>query len=231
MQTTESTTSSHYPDTNTSKKLILVHRGQAKTLMLVQLNPEAASYSESVGTLKFAERVSGVELGPARSSKEASQVKDLMEQVASLKGTITKKEEEIERLQVIKDKKNAHPPSVGQRSLRQGSSSQNSKLGGNKRTESIRGRMSLDGYGYKPARKGGHSPSSLHGEDTDSSLETSPAREGSKSTHDSNKPKSGSRISRPLSKISKDLPKAAKGMFKSSSGTSLTGKSSSKKWS
>lgn len=49
--------------------------------MLVQLNPEAASYAETLSTLKFAERVSGVELGPARSSKEASQVKDLMEQV------------------------------------------------------------------------------------------------------------------------------------------------------
>lgn len=38
--------------------------GQAKTLMLVQLNPEAISYSESLSTLTFAERVSGVELGP-----------------------------------------------------------------------------------------------------------------------------------------------------------------------
>lgn len=84
--------------------------------------------------------------------------------MATLKGTITKKEEEIERLQVMKDKKNAHPPSVGQRSLRSGSSSQNSKSGNSKRTESIRGRMSLDGYGFKPARKGGHSSSSLHGE-------------------------------------------------------------------
>ncbi|KAD6795756.1 hypothetical protein E3N88_06652 [Mikania micrantha] len=201
--------------------------GQAKTLMLVQLNPEAASYAESLSTLKFAERVSGVELGPARSCKEASNVKDLMEQVASLKLTITKKDEEIERLQVIKDKKNAHPPSIGQHSMRYGSSSPNSKLGNKPRTESIRGRMSLDGYGYKPVRKG----QSLHGEDTDSSLESSPSREGSKSFHNSNKPKSGSRISRPLSKISKDLPKAAKGMFKSSSGSSLTGKSSSKRWS
>ncbi|KAL8234217.1 hypothetical protein R6Q59_020317, partial [Mikania micrantha] len=156
--------------------------GQAKTLMLVQLNPEAASYAESLSTLKFAERVSGVELGPARSCKEASNVKDLMEQVASLKLTITKRDEEIERLQVIKDKKNAHPPSIGQHSMRYGSSSPNSKLGNKPRTESIRGRMSLDGYGYKPVRKG----QSLHGEDTDSSLESSPSREGSKSFHNSN---------------------------------------------
>ena len=49
--------------------------------MFVQLNPEAASYVESLSTLKFAERVSGVELGPARSSKEGSNIKQLMEQV------------------------------------------------------------------------------------------------------------------------------------------------------
>nr|GEX77245.1 kinesin-like protein KIN-14C [Tanacetum cinerariifolium] len=210
--------------------------GQAKTLMFVQLNPEATSYSESLGTLKFADRVSGVELGPAQNNKARSNVKELMEQVASLKHTITKKDEEIERLQVSKDKRNGHPPIAmeKQRSVRYGSSSPVSK-GLNTRSESMRvGRMSLDGrtYGYRP-KKG---PSSLHGEDTDnssvaSSIESSPSHEGSKSFHSTNKPKSGNRISRPLQKISKDLPKAAKGMFKSTSGSSFTGKSSSKKWS
>ncbi|PNY05869.1 kinesin-4-like protein, partial [Trifolium pratense] len=54
--------------------------GQAKTLMFVQLNPDAASYSETISTLKFAERVSGVELGAARSNKEGRDVRELMEQ-------------------------------------------------------------------------------------------------------------------------------------------------------
>ena len=52
--------------------------------MFVQLNPEAISFTESLSTLKFAERVSGVELGAARSSKETKEgndVKELMEQV------------------------------------------------------------------------------------------------------------------------------------------------------
>ncbi|XP_076940829.1 kinesin-like protein KIN-14P [Bidens hawaiensis] len=222
--------SPHVPFRNSKLTQVLQSSlgGQAKTLMLVQLNPEAASYAESLSTLKFAERVSGVELGPARSSKEASNVKELMEQVASLKTIITKKDEEIERLQAAKEKKASHPPSVGQRSLRYGSSSPNSKLGNStKRTESIRGRMSLDGYGYKPVRKG-QSLISSHGEDTDSSLDGSPSRDGSKSSHNSNKPKTGSKISRPLTKVTKDLPKAAKGMFKSTSGSSLTAKSPSK---
>lgn len=49
--------------------------------MFVQLSPDVNSYSESLSTLKFAERVSGVELGAARSSKEGRDVRELMEQV------------------------------------------------------------------------------------------------------------------------------------------------------
>lgn len=55
--------------------------GQAKTLMFVQINPDEDSYAETVSTLKFAERVSGVELGAARSYKEGRDVRQLMEQV------------------------------------------------------------------------------------------------------------------------------------------------------
>ncbi|KAI9081116.1 hypothetical protein K1719_036875 [Acacia pycnantha] len=81
--------------------------GQAKTLMFVQINPDVNSGSESLSTLKFAERVSGVELGAARSTKEGRDVRELMEQVASLKDTISEKEEEIERLQLLKDLENS----------------------------------------------------------------------------------------------------------------------------
>lgn len=55
--------------------------GQAKTLMFVQLNPDVESYSETISTLKFAERVSGVELGAAKSNKEGRDIRELMEQV------------------------------------------------------------------------------------------------------------------------------------------------------
>lgn len=49
--------------------------------MFVQLNPDINSYSQSLSTLKFAERVSGVELGAARSSREVKDVREVMEQV------------------------------------------------------------------------------------------------------------------------------------------------------
>jgi len=49
--------------------------------MLVQINSDVKSFSESLSTLKFAERVSGIELGAAKSSKEVRDVRELMEQV------------------------------------------------------------------------------------------------------------------------------------------------------
>ncbi|ONK66405.1 uncharacterized protein A4U43_C06F7500 [Asparagus officinalis] len=76
--------------------------------------------------LKFAERVSGVELGAARSNKESKDIRDLMEQVASLKGKMARKDEEIERLQLLKDMGNQSPgvsKRHGSNSLRLSSSS------------------------------------------------------------------------------------------------------------
>ncbi|XP_044476477.1 kinesin-like protein KIN-14P isoform X2 [Mangifera indica] len=96
--------SSHVPYRNSKLTQLLQSSlgGRAKTIMFVQLNPDATSFTESLGTLKFAERVSGVELGAAKSSKEGRDVRELMEQLASLKDTIAKKDEEIERLNLIK---------------------------------------------------------------------------------------------------------------------------------
>ncbi|KAG6437460.1 hypothetical protein SASPL_102377 [Salvia splendens] len=57
--------------------------GQAKTLMFVHISPEPDSLGETLSTLKFAERVSTVELGAAKSNKDTSapEVKELKEQV------------------------------------------------------------------------------------------------------------------------------------------------------
>ncbi|GLJ30814.1 hypothetical protein SUGI_0611570 [Cryptomeria japonica] len=92
----------HVPYRNSKLTQILQDSlgGQAKTLMFVQLNPDIESYSETISTLKFAERVSGVELGAARSNRESKDVRDLKEQVAMLKDVITKKDAEIVRLQI-----------------------------------------------------------------------------------------------------------------------------------
>ncbi|CAH2037005.1 unnamed protein product [Thlaspi arvense] len=97
--------SSHVPYRNSKLTQLLQSSlgGRAKTLMFVQLNPDIISYSESMSTLKFAERVSGVELGAAKSSKDGRDVRELMEQLGSLKDTIARKDDEIERLHLLKD--------------------------------------------------------------------------------------------------------------------------------
>jgi len=75
--------SAHVPYRNSKLTQVLQSflGGQAKTLMFVQINPDVESYSETISTLKFAERVSGVELGAARSNKEGKDIKELLEQV------------------------------------------------------------------------------------------------------------------------------------------------------
>lgn len=115
--------SPHIPYRNSKLTQVLQSSlgGQAKTLMFVQLNPDVESYSETISTLKFAERVSGVELGAARSNKEGRGVRDLIEQVALLKDTITKKDEEIGRLQLLKTSVNGERRDMS--SPRYGSSS------------------------------------------------------------------------------------------------------------
>ncbi|XP_052730769.1 kinesin-like protein KIN-14D [Vigna angularis] len=96
--------SSHVPYRNSKLTQLLQTSlgGQAKTLMFVQINSDVSSYSETLSTLKFAERVSGVELGAARSNKEGKDFREMIEQVSSLKSSILAKDEEIERLQAMK---------------------------------------------------------------------------------------------------------------------------------
>ncbi|KAF8047964.1 hypothetical protein N665_2749s0007 [Sinapis alba] len=66
--------------------------GQAKTLMFVHISPEADAVGETISTLKFAERVATVELGAARVNSDTSDVKELKEQIATLKAALARKE-------------------------------------------------------------------------------------------------------------------------------------------
>ncbi|CAH8320645.1 unnamed protein product [Eruca vesicaria subsp. sativa] len=66
--------------------------GQAKTLMFVHISPEADAVGETISTLKFAERVATVELGAARVNNDTSDVKELKEQIATLKAALARKE-------------------------------------------------------------------------------------------------------------------------------------------
>ncbi|KAK9125208.1 hypothetical protein Scep_014054 [Stephania cephalantha] len=65
---------SHIPYRNSKLTQILQSSlgGHAKTLMIAHISPEAVSYGETLSTLKFAQRVSTVELGAAHLNKEST---------------------------------------------------------------------------------------------------------------------------------------------------------------
>lgn len=49
--------------------------------MFAHVSPEADSFNETISTLKFAQRVSTVELGAAHANKESAEVLELQAQV------------------------------------------------------------------------------------------------------------------------------------------------------
>ncbi|CAA0828236.1 P-loop nucleoside triphosphate hydrolases superfamily protein with CH (Calponin Homology) domain [Striga hermonthica] len=87
---------SHVPYRNSKLTQLLQDSlgGQAKTLMFVHISPEPDAIGETISTLKFAERVATVELGAARVNKDSSDVKELKEQIASLKAALARRDGE-----------------------------------------------------------------------------------------------------------------------------------------
>lgn len=49
--------------------------------MFVHINPEVNAFGETISTLKFAERASCIELGAAKSNKEAGEIRELKDEV------------------------------------------------------------------------------------------------------------------------------------------------------
>ncbi|KAL2542432.1 Kinesin KP1 [Abeliophyllum distichum] len=92
--------SSHVPYRNSKLTQVLQDSlgGHAKTLMFVHINPEVNAVGETISTLKFAERVSSIDLGAAQSNKETSEIREFKEEISSLKLALERKEAELEQL-------------------------------------------------------------------------------------------------------------------------------------
>ncbi|XP_034704061.1 kinesin-like protein KIN-14I, partial [Vitis riparia] len=72
---------------------------QTKTLMFVHISLEPDAVGETISTVKFAERFATVELGAAHVNKDSADVKELKEQIATLKTALARKEGEPEDMQ------------------------------------------------------------------------------------------------------------------------------------
>ncbi|XP_010269743.1 PREDICTED: kinesin-like protein KIN-14G isoform X2 [Nelumbo nucifera] len=93
---------SHIPYRNSKLTQLLQESlgGHSKTLMFAHVSPEEASYGETISTLKFAQRVSTIELGASRLNKESSEVRELREQVERLKKALASKQTQTPKLNI-----------------------------------------------------------------------------------------------------------------------------------
>ncbi|KAL9662880.1 hypothetical protein QQ045_027715 [Rhodiola kirilowii] len=87
--------------------------GQAKTLMFVHIAPEPEAVGETLSTLKFAERVSTIELGAAKVNKDGSEIKELKEQIANLKAALARKEGEPENIHSLSNSPDSYDRGLG----------------------------------------------------------------------------------------------------------------------
>jgi len=75
--------------------------GQSKTLMLVQASPQLSDLSESICTLRFAERVRATKVGVAKKNEQKGDYAGAMTKLAQVQKELKMKSIELEELQKV----------------------------------------------------------------------------------------------------------------------------------
>ncbi|KAJ8437059.1 hypothetical protein Cgig2_025906 [Carnegiea gigantea] len=85
---------SHIPYRNCKLTYLLQDAlgAHAKILMFAHVSPEGGHFAETVSTLKFAQRVSTVELGAAHLNRKNSEVLELKQEIETLKSQLAEKD-------------------------------------------------------------------------------------------------------------------------------------------
>ncbi|KAL2923557.1 Kinesin-like protein KIN-14L [Bienertia sinuspersici] len=82
----------HHRNSKISSLLQDALGGNAKVVVFAHVNPEGDNFTETVNTLKFAQKISNVELGPPQSNKKNIEVMELKQELETLKSALAEKD-------------------------------------------------------------------------------------------------------------------------------------------
>ncbi|KAH8506577.1 hypothetical protein H0E87_013403 [Populus deltoides] len=120
------------------RQMNLFLKNSSFSILFSLICPEGDSFGETISTLKFAQRVSTIELGAVRANKESGEIMQLKDQVENLKKALASKEAKNVQFNKLKDPRSPceipkvmperTPPRARRLSIENGSSRKSEKI-------------------------------------------------------------------------------------------------------